>query len=59
MPETRVRFPDGQVRVVSASQARRLVECGEAARVLERDVPVERAVVHDPDPTPRNGEPRS
>lgn len=42
MAETRVRFPDGRVRVVTAAEARALVERGEAARVLDRDTPVER-----------------
>lgn len=42
MAEARVRFPDGTVRVLSAAEARELVARGEAARVLTRDVPVER-----------------
>lgn len=42
MAETRVRLPDGTTRVVDAREALRLVEQGQATRVLDRTTPIER-----------------
>lgn len=42
MAETRVRFPDGTVCVVTAAEVRALVDRGEADRVLDREIPIER-----------------